>query len=105
MPIPGILEVARAHQTRDVQVEQILVDGRESDTAAAQSALSVVPAVSGENMVEVHFGDRDVRAWGPVDEQWDERGHRMRRVGRGITEQLVYPFLVRNLIDREPELA
>jgi hypothetical protein len=63
-----VLEIARTHQARDVQVKQVLVDRREDNAAAAEGPLRVVPAVSGKIVVEIHFGDRHVGARGAVDE-------------------------------------
>jgi hypothetical protein len=62
------LEVARAHQSHDVQVKQALVNWREGDTAAAERQLGIFPPISGENVIEIHFGDRHAGAGGAVDE-------------------------------------
>ena len=67
-PVAGIFQVAAGHQARDLQIKEAVVNGREDDTAAAERSLRIFPAVSRENVVEIHFGDSHVGAWGAIDE-------------------------------------
>ena len=68
VPVAGILQVAAGHQACDLQIKEAVVNGREDDTAVAERSLRTFPAVSREDMVEIHFGDSHVRAWGAIDE-------------------------------------
>jgi hypothetical protein len=68
VPVAGILQVAAGHQARDVQIEEAVVDGREDDTAVAERPFRIFPAVSREDVVEIHLGDCHIGAWGVIDE-------------------------------------
>jgi len=62
---PAFLEYAQA---RDLHIKEAVVDGREDDTAVAERSLRTFPAVRREDVVEIHFGDSHVGAWGAINE-------------------------------------
>jgi hypothetical protein len=55
----------------------MVVDRGEVDPAAGQRLLGAGPAVPGEDMPEVHLCRRDPGSGVAVDEQRQERGHRV----------------------------
>src|SRR6266567_3317315 len=95
MALIRALQVTRCHQPVDVEIEKFLVDRRESYSAAAERPRRTDAVVGREDVLEVHLRHRQPGFSAEVDEERDEGGHRVGRVLRGISQQLVDPFVVR----------
>ena len=92
-------QVSGRYQAADVAVQEPVVDGREGDSASVQRPFGVRPGVVREDVLQVHLrGGQPLVA---VDEQGQERGHRVGRVVRGIPQQLAHPDAERYLADLE----
>src|SRR5579859_1882467 len=95
-------QVSRRYQASDGAVEKLVVDGGEGYAAAPQRPFGVRPGVVREDVPEVHLRGREPGFPVAVDEQWQERRHRVGRVAGGIPQQVAHPDPERYLADAEP---